>query len=95
MKADPESLVHEVNELMVRQLSAAGAKIDAVYYCPHQSGDQCNCRKPRTGMVEQAATEHALDVESSFVVGDRYADVELAHNAGARGVLVRSGYGQG
>ena len=46
-------------------------------------------------MVEQAAREHALEVGSSFVVGDRYADVELAHNAGARGVLVRSGYGQG
>ena len=46
-------------------------------------------------MLEQAAREHALDVGSSFVVGDRYADVELAHNAGARGVLVRSGYGQG
>ena len=91
----PESLVHEVNQLMSRQLSQAGAMIDAVYYCPHTSEENCNCRKPRTGMLDLAAREHALDLHRSFVVGDRYGDIELARNAHARGILVRTGYGEG
>jgi D-glycero-D-manno-heptose 1,7-bisphosphate phosphatase len=91
----PESLVDTVNELMTKQLAEAGAKIDAIYYCPHLSSENCNCRKPKTGMLERAAMENALDLQSSFVVGDRYGDVELARNARARSVLVRTGYGEG
>jgi D-glycero-D-manno-heptose 1,7-bisphosphate phosphatase len=91
----PESLVSFVNDLMVRQLAEAGARIDAVYYCPHTSEDHCDCRKPRTGMLQRAALEHALDLKHSFVVGDRYGDVELARNAGSRAILVRTGYGEG
>ncbi|HKV61796.1 MAG TPA: HAD family hydrolase [Candidatus Acidoferrum sp.] len=91
----PESLVHEVNELMMQELASSGAKIDAIYYCPHVSAENCNCRKPKTGMLEQAAQEHALDLRRSFVVGDRYSDVELARNAAARSILVRTGYGEG
>ncbi len=91
----PESLVHTVNELMIQQLAEAGAKIDAIYYCPHVSAENCSCRKPRTGMLERAAQEHALDLQRSFVVGDRYGDVELARNVRARSVLVRTGYGEG
>jgi D-glycero-D-manno-heptose 1,7-bisphosphate phosphatase len=91
----PEALVHEVHDLMNRQLADAGARIDAVYFCPHTSADACTCRKPKTGMVERAALEHGIDVKQSFVVGDRYGDIELARNAGARSILVRTGYGQG
>ncbi len=91
----PESLVHTVNELMSQQLAKAGAKIDAIYYCPHTSAEGCNCRKPRTGMLDRAAREHSLDLQRSFVVGDRYGDMELARNARARGALVRTGYGEG
>ncbi len=91
----PESLVHTVNELMTQQLAKGGAKIDAIYYCPHSSAEKCNCRKPKTGMLDRAAREHALDLQRSFVVGDRYGDMELARNVRARGVLVRTGYGEG
>ena len=91
----PESLVHTVNELMTEQLSMGRAKIDAIYYCPHTSAENCNCRKPKTGMLDRAAQEHALDLRRSFVVGDRYGDVELARNASARSILVRTGYGEG
>jgi D-glycero-D-manno-heptose 1,7-bisphosphate phosphatase len=91
----PESLVHAVHELMTQQLTAAGAHLDAVYYCPHTSADACECRKPKPGLLERAAREHALDLHRSFVVGDRYGDVEMAHGAGARGILVRTGYGEG
>ncbi len=91
----PESLVHTVNDLMTQQLAEAGAKIDAIYYCPHTSAENCNCRKPKTGMLDRAALEYALDLQRSFVVGDRYGDMELARNARARSVLVRTGYGEG
>lgn len=91
----PESLVREVNALMIQQLSDAGARLDGVYYCPHAASEGCACRKPGPGMLQQAAAEHSLDVRRSFVVGDRYGDVELAHNAGARSILVRTGYGDG
>jgi D-glycero-D-manno-heptose 1,7-bisphosphate phosphatase len=91
----PESLVHEVHALMKRQLQEAGARIDAIYYCAHTSADSCACRKPKTGLPERAAREHGIDVKRSFVVGDRRGDIELARNAGARGILVRTGYGEG
>ena len=91
----PESLVHEVHALMNRQLAEAGARVDGVYFCPHVLADGCVCRKPKTGMLELAAREHGIDVKRSFVVGDRYGDIELARNAGTRSVLVRTGYGEG
>jgi len=91
----PESLVRDVNARMIQTLSAAGARVDGVYYCPHSSADGCDCRKPRTGMIERAAREHLLDVPRSFVVGDRYSDVELAHHANCKSVFVRTGYGLG
>jgi D-glycero-D-manno-heptose 1,7-bisphosphate phosphatase len=91
----PESLVKTVHELMTQQLAVAGAHVDAVYYCPHSSADTCECRKPKPGLLMQAAREHGLDLRRSFVVGDRYGDVELARGVGSRGVLVRTGYGEG
>ena len=91
----PESLVHEVHNLMLSQLASADAHLEAVYYCPHASSDACACRKPNIGLLEQAAREHHLDLRNSFVVGDRHGDIALAHNAGARSILVRTGYGEG
>jgi D-glycero-D-manno-heptose 1,7-bisphosphate phosphatase len=91
----PESLVQAVHDLMSQQLVAAGAHLDGIYYCPHVSTELCACRKPGTGMLDQASTEHGIDIKRSFVVGDRYGDIELASRAGARSILVRTGYGEG
>lgn len=91
----PESLVRKVNECMQQELTAAGARLDGIYYCPHGSADGCNCRKPKSGMLERAAREHNLDVPRSYVVGDRYGDMELAFRAGCKAILVRTGYGLG
>ena len=91
----PESLVHEVHKKMVAELAVGGAWIDAIYYCPHKSEDACECRKPNPGLLERAAREHSLDLASSWVVGDRYADLEMGHAAGSRGILVMTGYGRG
>lgn len=91
----PESLVMQINELLKQQLANAGGRLAGVYYCPHGASDGCECRKPRPGLLERAAREHNLDLSRSFVVGDRYADVELAQRVGARSVMVRTGYGEG
>jgi D-glycero-D-manno-heptose 1,7-bisphosphate phosphatase len=89
-----ESMVHTVHQEMTQQLAAAGAHLTAIYYCPHTSDDDCECRKPKPGMIRQAAREYGVDLARSFVVGDRYGDVELAQANGGRGVLVRTGYGE-
>ena len=90
----PESSVLGIHGLMQEQLLEAGAHVDAIYYCPHSTEHDCECRKPKPGMLTQAAREHGLDLRRSFMVGDRYGDVNAAHNAGARGILVRTGYGE-
>ena len=91
----PESLVHEVHKKMVAELAAGGARVDAIYFCPHKSEDACECRKPNPGLLDRAAREHALNLAGSWIVGDRYADLEMGHAVGARGILVMTGYGRG
>jgi D-glycero-D-manno-heptose 1,7-bisphosphate phosphatase len=91
----PESLVHQIHKKMIAELASGGAWIDAIYFCPHRKEDACECRKPIPGLLERAAREHELDLPGSWVVGDRYADVEMAHRAGGRGILVMTGYGRG
>ena len=91
----PESLVLEVNEIMKSALAKEGAHLDGIYYCPHSSADGCDCRKPKIGMLQRAESELHLQSNGSYVVGDRYGDMELAFRAGAHAILVRSGYGLG
>lgn len=91
----PESLVHEVHKKMISELAAGGAHVDGIYFCPHKTEDTCECRKPNPGLLDRAAREHALDLAASWVVGDRYADLEMAYTAGGRGILVMTGYGRG
>lgn len=91
----PESLVHLVHERMTGELAAAGARLDGIYFCPHRGEDACSCRKPRAGLLERAAHEHALELVGCYVVGDRYADIEMAEQVGGRGILVLTGYGRG
>lgn len=74
-------------------LQAAGADVDAIYYCPHTPDDGCACRKPRTGMLEQAAQDLGFALRESFVVGDKACDIELGRQVGATTFLVRTGYG--
>ena len=75
----PEQLVRDVHDRMNAELLKAGARLDGVYYCPHVSADECECRKPKAGMLQQAAREMGLELKKSFVVGDRHSDVEVAH----------------
>jgi D-glycero-D-manno-heptose 1,7-bisphosphate phosphatase len=96
----PEAVVEEVHRHMAALLGAGGARIDAYYYCPHHPDGKvaayarvCECRKPNRGLVDRAARELGVDPARSFVVGDRWLDVEMARAVGGRGILVRTGYG--
>jgi len=91
----PESLVQEVNELMRSALAKEGARLDGIYYCPHGTSDGCDCRKPNIGMMQRAERDLGVQASGSYVVGDRYGDMEMAFRAGACAILVRSGYGLG
>ncbi len=79
-----------------QELRDDGASLDAVYCCPHSGADGCNCRKPRTGLVDDACRKFQIDPGLSYVVGDRGDfDMLLASAIGARGILVRTGLGEG
>ncbi|MGV8058434.1 MAG: D-glycero-alpha-D-manno-heptose-1,7-bisphosphate 7-phosphatase [Smithellaceae bacterium] len=96
-----EEFVHKINNIIAADLQNHGAFIDKFYYCPHhpEHGNgkylqDCNCRKPAPGMLLQAAQELNIDLASSYFVGDRFIDMETAKKVGAKGVLVKTGYGE-
>ncbi len=98
----PVSLVHQIHELMTKSLEREGATIDGIFYCPHHPRGivpeftaDCNCRKPKTGLVHQALKVFDIDMSNSYVVGDRYVDIELALRLNLKSVLVKTGYGLG
>jgi D-glycero-D-manno-heptose 1,7-bisphosphate phosphatase len=98
----PESLIEKVNRVLLDRATSSGARIDAIYYCPHHPSagsppyrKECDCRKPKPGMLHRAAKELDIDLSKSWVVGDRKGDLELAWNVGARACLVKTGYGLG
>ena len=96
----PKELIDQVHQKMSDLLEEEGAFLNGIYSCTHappnkgESGG-CGCRKPKIGLMKQAAQELNLDLEKSYVVGDRFKDVEMARNAGAKAVLVLTGYGRG
>ena len=94
------ALVDETHREIDARLAAGGAHVDAYYYCPHhpdggvaEYARACDCRKPGRGLIDQATADLALDPSRSFVVGDKWIDVQLGSAVGARAILVRTGYG--
>lgn len=92
--------VEKCHEEMRRRLQAGGVDLDALYYCPHHPDGSvaglnvdCRCRKPAPGMIEDAVRDHGIDPKASWVIGDKWLDVNLGRNAGARSILVRTGWG--
>jgi D-glycero-D-manno-heptose 1,7-bisphosphate phosphatase len=97
-----EAMVQEIHQQMTKELEASGARLDAIYYCAHHPsvGEppyqlDCDCRKPKPGLLLRAAQDYNIDLANSWMIGDRYSDIELAANAGVKSALVLSGYGRG
>jgi D-glycero-D-manno-heptose 1,7-bisphosphate phosphatase len=98
----PFELIETVHERLQALLAGGGARLDALYYCPHHpevgEGDlrrDCECRKPGPGMLLRAREELGADLSRSWIVGDSFKDMEAGLAAGVPGVLLRTGYGRG
>lgn len=83
----------ELHNKMNIEFERAGCKLDDIYICPHTPFDRCACRKPKPGLLLKAAHEHEISLHNSYVIGDKIIDIQLAHSAGAKGILVLTGYG--
>lgn len=85
--------VRAVNDYVVWRLAEKEIEIRAVYCCPHQRSDECQCIKPKPYFLKLAERDHKIDLGRSFVVGDHPSDIELAHAVGAKGIYVLTGHG--
>jgi D-glycero-D-manno-heptose 1,7-bisphosphate phosphatase len=97
-----EDMIGATHDVLKQELTRGGAHLDALYYCAHHPsvGEppyrvDCDCRKPKPGLIRRAAADFALDLAGSWMIGDRYSDIEMARNAGLRSAFVMSGYGRG
>jgi D-glycero-D-manno-heptose 1,7-bisphosphate phosphatase len=96
-----EEFVGRAHHVVDARVTEGGGRIDGFYYCPHHPTAEiekyrrdCDCRKPGPGMLRQAAQDCDLDLSRSFAVGDKWTDVQAGLAAGAKGLLVRTGYGR-
>jgi D-glycero-D-manno-heptose 1,7-bisphosphate phosphatase len=87
-----EERLGEIHDRLEALLGAAGIRLAGIYYCPHAPEFDCDCRKPRTGMVLRAARELGFSPVDSVMIGDSVADIQLAHNLGIPGIFVRGQY---
>ena len=86
-----EAEMHTVHEQIQNDLTE---KLDAIYFCPHLPNAGCACRKPNLGMIESAMADLPIDLENSWMIGDKILDIELGLNAGVKTALVLTGYGK-
>lgn len=97
-----EDLLTRVHEKLRFTLAQAGARIDQIYYCPHHPTEgkgeyrkDCECRKPKTGMIDMAKEVFDIDMEHSIMIGDRFKDMEFGKKVGLKSIMVLTGYGLG
>ncbi|MGQ0542274.1 MAG: D-glycero-alpha-D-manno-heptose-1,7-bisphosphate 7-phosphatase [Blastocatellia bacterium] len=86
-----EADMHTIHSAMQDDL---GDLIDGFYFCPHLPDEDCACRKPNLGMLEAAQKDFAIDLNGSWMIGDKKIDIETGFNAGIRTAMVRTGYGR-
>ncbi len=86
-----EAAMNLIHEMIQENLTE---KLDRFYFCPHLPTDGCDCRKPNLGMIEAACADFPIDLEKSWMIGDKALDVELGFNAGIKTALVLTGYGK-
>ncbi len=88
-----EYALARIHHKMWSMVEEAGGFIDGIFYCPHTPNDQCDCRKPGTGLLRQIESEFGISLAGAYFIGDSVKDVEAALAHGCRPVLVRSGKG--
>ncbi len=87
------AMLNRIHEKIKTELKKVGGHIDDIFFCPHHPDDQCECRKPKPGLLFQIQKKYSVDLKNVFFVGDKLSDVETAHAAGCKPVLVLTGKG--
>jgi D-glycero-D-manno-heptose 1,7-bisphosphate phosphatase len=97
-----EKLLKTIHQKLRKDLATKNAKIDAIYYCPHHPTEgiekyriDCTCRKPKPGMVLKAVEDLGIDLSKSYMIGDRFRDIQFAQKLGLISAMVLTGYGKG
>ena len=86
--------LQKFNDHLINELNKGGINIEKIYFCPHKPEDNCECRKPKTKFLLDAEKEFEIDLENSFVIGDKETDITLGRNGGCKSILVLTGYGE-
>jgi len=86
-----EETLAQIHQKMKDELAKYGARVDAIYYCPHHPDDGCQCRKPKTALFLKAAEEHNIDLKNSYMVGDQQMDIDAGKALGCKTALVTTG----
>ena len=86
--------LNSIHDKMHRALALVGGRIDALFYCPHAADDHCNCRKPKTGMIEDIGRRFSIELDEVYGIGDAYRDLKAFADAGCKPILVRTGKGE-
>ncbi|MGZ5029669.1 MAG: D-glycero-beta-D-manno-heptose 1,7-bisphosphate 7-phosphatase [Methylobacter sp.] len=86
--------LEKIHAKMQRMAAEKGGKIDAIYFCPHGPDDDCNCRKPKPGLIEAFADDNKINLSGVAFIGDSLRDLQAAQAAGASPILVKTGKGR-
>lgn len=89
-----EEMLERIHQKMTDELAKYGARVDAIFYCPHHPNEGCECRKPKPKLAHQAIKQLNINPRQSFSIGDRLMDVELARAIGCKSVMVPSEHGK-
>ena len=86
--------LNAINDKMMEMVFRQGGRIDALFFCPHTAAEECNCRKPRTGMLDEIAARFHTELKGVPCIGDSLKDLQVAEAVGAQPILVLTGKGQ-
>ena len=81
--------LNKIHEKLQSYLEKYDTSFDGVYFCPHTPSENCECRKPKPGLILQAVTDFQIDLSESYMVGDSETDIQAARNAGCKGILLK------
>ena len=88
-----EKTLNAIHQKMRDELAKVGGQIEAIYFCPHQAADLCECRKPKAGLLLKFAADYNVDLSEIAFIGDSLRDIQASQNAGAKPILVKTGNG--
>lgn len=83
-----------IHEKLVRELAEVGGYIEEIFFCPHHPEENCQCRKPKAGLIQQIQEKYKIDLSQTYFIGDNKTDIELANTVGCLPILVLTGKGQ-